>query len=158
MSIEGINNDYKLPEHMLKHIFWGEITKKNEVQGYHHEDNSYGDSKMKVHKQLYCRSKNRLITENKNKGIYEAIVVEKNNGLVKLGNNGISTFYPRNWERQRVVDCVKSAELSKKLIKHYSLRSGKTKEKRMNISLYYDPNEGLVISKCNITAFPILKF
>ena len=159
ISISGIVNYYNLKEFMLEHIFLGEITKsKNEVQGYHHEDISYNDAKLKVYAQLYCTSKKRLITENKNKHVYEAIVVSKSTGVVKPSNGGISTFYPREWSRQRVVDCIDRAQKCDKLIKIYNIRSGKKKENRKNISLYYDVKEGLVISKCNASAFPVLKF
>ena len=95
----------------LKHIFSGEISKNSKkAVGFHYEGLSGVEGEV------------IQITKQPNKyGIYEATV--KINGKNK---DRISTFFPKNWTPQQVVDAINEAFDNKKLVSG-NLYEGTTK-------------------------------
>lgn len=140
----------------LEHIFLGEIS-NGKIKGYHHDERSYHDAKVCAKDKLYSKSTRRLITENKDKHLYEAVVVQKGTGIIKQKNGGKSTFFNENWNRQDVVDCIERSQKCGSVIKKYGRMSGSKQKKKMK-TLYFDNKEGIVIVNCEETAYPILKY
>ncbi len=88
----------------LEHIFHGELNKKGKAVGFHYE----GVENMQA------VNKTRTVTVTKppdKNGVYEAIVEVK--GKAKKGNGGVSTFFPKNWTKNDVVNSINEAYINK---------------------------------------------
>ena len=109
-----ISNKRGISVPKLEHIFWGTV-KSGKVSSYHC-DKSFGDEKVYAETKLYPKS-NRTITVNKRQKVFEAVVREKENQGLKNDNGGKSTFFNKDWSRQKVVDCIARLKTSGKLIK-----------------------------------------
>ena len=81
----------------LDHIFLGTVNARGIASGYHYE--GFPDSLGRVVPGTR--------TEPDEDGIYEARV--EVNGVAKSGNRGRSTFFPRDWPPQEVVDAIEAA-------------------------------------------------
>lgn len=146
---KGIN------EGKLEHVFLGTVH-YNYVSGYHC-DRDFNDTRVIAIGRLYPKSK-RLIIENKNKQMFESIIVEKTtNGKVrqtKSTNQGHSTFFNCHWSRQEIVNCYDRTKNKRSLLREYpSLRN-----KSCNKELRVDPETGIVIVSTQAGFYPILKY
>lgn len=101
MSIKGITDDKKIAQSMLEHIFLGEDI-KGKVKGYHHEG-VYSDSVVIVHKYYSRYYVRNIVTENKDKHLYEAVVKSRVSGIHKNRNGGRSTFFNRDWSSRLLI-------------------------------------------------------
>lgn len=81
----------------LEHIFLGTVNARGVASGYHYEGfpGSLGEVVPGTR------------TEPDANGIYEARV--EVDGIAKSGNRGRSTFFPRDWSPQEVVDAIEAA-------------------------------------------------
>lgn len=77
-------------------------------------------------------------------GVYEAQV--EVNGVPKSGNNGVSSFFPKNMSAQQVVDGINEAYANKVHLTGNTYRG--TTASGMTVDIYIDSN-GQIIS-----AFP----
>ncbi|MBO1003635.1 EndoU domain-containing protein [Pseudogracilibacillus auburnensis] len=119
----------------LEHILEGEINKKGAAVGFHYD--------------RLPTKKGEVIEGTETKpnelGVYEAEVVV--NHVEKTSNGGKSTFFPKDWDTQQVVDAINEAYESKEFISGNTYE-GLTKE-GMVIRMYVDEQEKI------ISAFPI---
>lgn len=134
----------------LEHIMLG-TDKAGNISGYHCQRECYGDTRAVAEVKLYSGSK-RIISENKEQRIFEAIVRNKNTGKLKSANGGKSTFFNAKWTRQDVVDCIDRACSDKTIIKKYQNTIYNAKK------ICVDRKTGLVIIDTNATAYPLLKY
>ena len=91
-NIENFKN-----KRVLEHIFKGNINGKGKATGYHYE--GYEDSLGKVIPGT-CSEPDDL-------GVYKAKV--EVDGIVKSGNKGYSTFFPKDMSPQEIVDSINEA-------------------------------------------------
>ncbi len=138
ITIADLKNTDNFSHSALEHIFYGEINKKNKVVGYHYEG-------MKAAK---ARVEENSRSAPDSQGIYRGKVYIGDK--VKEGNNGYSTFFPKNWTPQQVVDAINYAYMHKEK-KTESLYMGLTKE-GIEINFYTDSKTGKIT-----TAFPVQK-
>lgn len=119
----------------LEHILEGEINRKGDAVGFHYEG-------LKT-------AKGTVIEETRTKpnkyGVYEAEVEVE--GVKKRGNRGISSFFPREWSAQDVVDAINEAYDTKQFITGNTYEG--LSEEGVVIHLYLDKNNKI------ISAFPI---
>jgi len=98
-TTKGTGNDSIFSKGAMKHIFHGEVNKKRNAVGYHHESMMGG--------------KIIEVTDPPNQyGVYRAIVE-----IQGKGKRVPSTFFPKDWNRVQVVDAIKGAYQNKRLIK-----------------------------------------
>ncbi|WP_420768230.1 EndoU domain-containing protein [Parageobacillus thermoglucosidasius] len=96
---KGTGNDSIFSKGVMKHIFHGEVNKKRNAVGYHHESMMGG--------------KIIEVTDPPNQyGVYRAIVE-----IEGKGKRVPSTFFPKDWNRVQVVDAIKQVYQNKRLIK-----------------------------------------
>ena len=99
LGTKGTGNDSIFSKGAMKHIFHGEVNKKRNTVGYHHESMMGG--------------KIIEVTDPPNQyGVYRAIVE-----IEGKGKRVPSTFFPKNWNRVKVVDAIKQVYQNKRLIK-----------------------------------------
>ena len=91
-NIENFKN-----KRVLEHIFKGNINGRGKATGYHYE--GYEDSPGKVIPGT-CSEPDDL-------GVYKAKV--EVDGIVKSGNKGYSTFFPKDMSPQEIVDSINEA-------------------------------------------------
>ena len=125
-------------EQALHHIFEGELNKGNKVVGYHHE----GMASAKAHVEEGSRS-----TPDAD-GVYSGKVYIGTK--LKDGNNGYSTFFPKEWTPQQVVDAINYAWEHRER-RTESQYAGKTKD-GVTIMFYTDASTGKIA-----TAYPVKK-
>ena len=92
--LSNLKNTDHFTENALNHIFDGEINRKGEATGFHYEgiEGSSGSVIPGTR------------TEPNAKGVYHGNV--KVNGVSK---RGFSTFFPRAWSPQKIVDSINQA-------------------------------------------------
>lgn len=100
----SLNNIDIFESRALNHIFNGQINSKGMAVGYHYE--GLFNSSGKIIADTY-----EIID---NFGVYVA-KVEINN-IKKVSNNGISSFFPRTWSPQMVIDCINEAYYNRSLV------------------------------------------
>ena len=147
--MRGINNDRGIKQGKLEHIFIGTVKNNGEVSGYHC-DKKYGDERVYAEVHLYPKSR-RIITYNRDQGIFEAYV-RSLNGKLKCEGGGKSTFFNQKWSRQYVVDFIASIDHGKdgKVLKRYK---GKGKA-----GVYIHKIEKLCVVNNVATTYPLLKY
>ena len=121
----------------LEHVFHGELNKGKKAVGFHYEgvENMQAVNKTRV---------NKVTRQPDARGIYEA-EVQVNGKVKKLP----STFFPKNWTKNEVVNAINDAYHSKKLVPGKSnLYEGISKD-GMTIRMYLNPDNTV------ITAFPV---
>ncbi|WP_227995044.1 EndoU domain-containing protein [Oceanobacillus sp. CFH 90083] len=132
--IDNLQNTDNFRKGSLGHIFEGELNRKGQAVGFHSEStpNSSG------------RVVSGTESEINKYGVYEANV--EINGIPKVGNSGKSSFFPKEWDAQIIVDEINHAFSNKILIR------GNTYVGRasngMEITMYIDKNNQI------ISAFP----
>lgn len=105
-------------EGAIKHIFEGEVNHRDKAVGYHYEGIKNTDAKAVL-------GTRTLPDEN---GVYEANVSV--NGIIK---RGMSSFFPREWTPQQVVDGINAAYANKSYISGNKYRG---KFNRITIEMY----------------------
>lgn len=131
-SLSSLKNTQHFLKSAIEHIFEGEINRNGQAVGYHYE--GLASSKAKVIEST--RSK-----EDKN-GVYRAkITIE---GKEK---NAFSSFFPKNWTMQQIVDAINEAYENKKL-ESGNIYNGKTKS-GITVQMYLTENNKI------ISAFPL---
>ena len=148
--MKDIVNKKGLSEPKLEHIFLGTV-KTGTISGYHCDKN-FGDEKVYAESRVYSKSK-RLITNNRQQKLFEAVVRNRITHGFKSSNDGKSTFFNINWSRQDVVDCIARLKTSGKLIKEYRMTK-KVDPKQVHV----DAITGIIVVNNNATTFPLLKY
>lgn len=131
-SLSSLKNTQYFLKGALEHIFEGEINRNGQAVGYHYE--KLTNSKAKVIEST--RSK-----EDKN-GVYRAkITIE---GKEK---NAFSSFFPKSWTMQQIVDTINEAYENKQL-ESGNIYNGKTNS-GITVQMYLTENNKI------ISAFPL---
>lgn len=99
--LSTLSNTEHFTEGAIKHIFEGEVNRKGEAKGYHHE--GVGGTPGKVIPGTR--------TEPNANGVYRGNV--KVDGVVK---RGFSTFFPREWSPQQVINAINEAYGNKRYV------------------------------------------
>jgi len=134
-SIDELEDIENFRPHALEHILEGELNKQGQAVGFHYE--GLASSKGEIVK--------GTATPPDENGVYEAeVMVEE---VEKQSNHGTSTFYPKEWHAQDVVDAINEAYDSKEYIQGNTY-AGMTEE-GIVIQMYLD-DENKIIS-----AFPV---
>ena len=133
--ITELNNVGNFRQGALEHIFEGELNASNRAVGFHYEG--------------FPTAKGRAIpgteiTPN-DLGVYKAKV--EVSGVAKISNSGFSSFFPKDWSPQQVVDAINEA-FANKVFSRGNTYIGTTSS-GMTIEMYID-STGQIIS-----AFPI---
>lgn len=133
--LEDLVDTENFQNNALAHILEGELNRKGLAVGFH-----------------YDRLPTRLgeviegtETEVNEYGVYEAKV--RVDGVDKTSNSGKSTFFPKEWDTQQVVDAINEAYDARSL-KTGNTYAGVTKD-GMVINMYLNQNDKI------ISAFPI---
>ncbi|MBF0746382.1 EndoU domain-containing protein [Gemella sp. 19428wG2_WT2a] len=130
LKISDLKNTNNFASHAVTHIFHGEINRRGEAVGYHHEGLPGGKGKIL-----------QITGKEDSKGIYRAKVQVDN-----VEKRAQSTFFPKKMSAQEVIDAVDEAFKNKKQISD-ALYEGTGKG--LTIQMYLD-NKGKIA-----TAFPI---
>ena len=134
-TLKILNNTDNFTDNAIEHIFEGNV-RRGKAGGYHYE--CIEDTAGKVISGTEV-SINDL-------GVYKAQV--EVNGIPKAGNDGYSTFFPKNMNPQEVIDAINEAYDSRVFIEGTrNTYTGYTKN-GLEIEMYIDAN-GKIIS-----AFP----
>lgn len=119
----------------LAHILEGELNKKGQAVGFHYEA-------LPTRKGEVVEGSETEADEN---GIYEAKVMVSE--VEKISNGGKSTFFPKNWDTQDVVDAINEAYDNRTFISGNTFE-GVTDE-GIIVHMYLDQSEKI------ISAFPV---
>ncbi|MBJ8027868.1 EndoU domain-containing protein [Bacillus cereus group sp. N21] len=88
----------------VKHVFEGEINARGQAVGYHSE--------------VIPNSPGRLMPGTESSpnqyGVYRAEI--EVNGVPKTSNGGISTFFPKDWDAQEIVNAINEAYRNKQFV------------------------------------------
>lgn len=135
LSLGELEQTANFHEGALGHILEGEVNGSGKAVGFHYDG--------------LPAKKGEVIagteTDPNRQGVYEAEV--KVSGVVKGANGGKSTFFPKEWSAQEVVDAINEAYDAKKFITGNTYE-GLTSEGQI-VRMFLDHNE-LIIS-----AFPV---
>ncbi|WHY30068.1 EndoU domain-containing protein [Bacillus wiedmannii] len=132
--ISNLKHTEKFRPNTLKHILEGEINWRGDAMGYHTEVLENTPGKI-------ISGTEEILNDQ---GIYKARV--EVNGIPKTGNRGFSTFFPKDWSPQKIVDNINEA-YNNRTYEFGNTYSGIGSE-GIRISMYIDGN-GKIIS-----AFP----
>ncbi|EEM97740.1 Hypothetical cytosolic protein [Bacillus thuringiensis IBL 200] len=132
--ISNLQHTEKFRPNTLKHILEGEINWRGDAMGYHTEVLENTPGKI-------ISGTEEILNDQ---GIYKARV--EVNGTPKTGNRGFSTFFPKDWSPQKIVDNINEA-YNNRTYEFGNTYSGIGPE-GIRISMYIDGN-GKIIS-----AFP----
>ncbi|MGG0282486.1 WXG100 family type VII secretion target [Bacillus sp. BD59S] len=130
-SLQGTEN---FKPNGLKHILEGEINRSGKAVGYHSEALENTPGKI-------IRGTEEIVNDQ---GIYKAKI--EVNGTPKTANGGFSTFFPKEWSSQKIVDNVNEAYNTKRHIIGNTYKG--VGSDGIEITMYIDSN-GKIIS-----AFP----
>ena len=130
-SIDNLKNTENFTEGALEHIFEGEINRRGRAVGFHYEG--------------VITAKGKIIEGTKsipdNVGIYTGKV--EINGVQKIANGGMSTFFPENWKAQDVVNAINEAYINKTFVRGNTYVG--ISSTGMKIEMFINPN-GKIIS------------
>ena len=132
--ISNLQHTEKFRPNTLKHILEGEINWRGDAMGYHTEVLENTPGKI-------ISGTEEILNDQ---GIYKARV--EVNRIPKTGNRGFSTFFPKDWSPQKIVDNINEA-YNNRTYEFGNTYSGIGLE-GIRISMYIDGN-GKIIS-----AFP----
>ena len=134
-DIRQLKNTDNFRPNALQHILEGEVNKAGKATGFHYEG--------------LPSAKGRVIPGTQSPvnqlGVYKAKVQVE--GKAKEDNGGESTFFPKAWSAQQVVDAINEA-YAKRVHRTGNIYAGET-SKGMRINMYIDEGTGKIIS-----AFP----
>lgn len=99
--LERLNNVQSFTKDALNHIFKGEINAEGKLKGYHHEG-IRGDTARIIPHSRSAPDKN---------GVYRGGVEKEHHGQ-RLVKDGGSTFFPKEWTPQKVVNEINHARLN----------------------------------------------
>lgn len=131
-SLSSLKNTQYFLHNALEHIFEGEINRNGQAVGYHYENSMSSNAKV---------IENTRSKEDKN-GVYRAKITI--NGKEK---NAFSSFFPKNWTMQQVIDTINEAYDNKQL-ESGNIYNGKTKS-GVTVQMYLTENHKI------ISAFPL---
>lgn len=134
-TVEDLQHTEHFSKGSLVHIFHGEINKKGAAVGYHSE--SMEDTPGEV-----IEGTRNSPDEH---GVYTAQVTV--NGVKKSGNKGYSSFFPKDWTPQQVVDAINQA-YDNRVFDSGNTYLGETEE-GMLVQMYLTTQDKI------ISAFPI---
>lgn len=132
-ELKALKNTMNFAPGALEHIFSGQINKRDQVVGYHSEAIPGAAA------QVSHRSK------PDHKGVYTGAVSIGNKD--KEGGGGNSSFFPRDWSAQQVVDAINYAYENRKQ-RTGAQFEGRTKES-IRVVFYLNPNDKIM------TAYPL---
>ncbi|MFL0252543.1 EndoU domain-containing protein [Clostridium neuense] len=137
-SIADLKNVEKFKEGSLEHILEGQLNARGKAVGFHYEG--------------MPTAKGKIIPGTESApnefGVYTAKV--EVDGVPKTANGGMSSFFPKNWSAQDIVDGINEAYGSKEFVRgSRNTFRGKTSQ-GIRIEMYIDSATGKIIS-----AFPI---
>ena len=136
-SIDNLKNTENFTEGALEHIFEGEINRRGRAVGFHYEG--------------VITAKGKIIEGTKsipdNFGIYTGKV--EINGVQKIANGGMSTFFLENWKAQDVVDAINQAFNNKEFVQGTRNTYRGKAANGLKIEMYIDNATNKIIS-----AFP----
>lgn len=135
ISLSELEHTEYFREGALAHILEGELNARGLAMGFHYEGLSSKRGKVIP----------GTASSPNDFGVYEAEV--KVQGVKKTSNGGKSTFFPKEWSPQEVIDAINEAYVVKQLLTG-NIYEGLTSEGQV-IRLYIDKN-GHIIS-----AFPV---
>jgi len=137
-SIADLKNVEKFKEGSLEHILEGQLNNRGKAVGFHYEGMPTAKGKIIPGTE----------SEPNEFGIYTAKV--EVNGVPKTANGGMSSFFPKDWDAQNIVDGINEAYGSKEFVRgSRNTFRGKTSQ-GIRIEMYIDSATGKIIS-----AFPI---
>lgn len=137
-DISKLKNTGNFRQGSLEHILEGELNVRKQAVGFHYE----GMPNPKGNIILGTES-----TPNKF-GVYTAKV--EVNGIPKTSNRGMSTFFPKDWSAQDIVDGINEAYNSKQFIKGSDNTFRGITSSGMMVEMYIDKYTNKIIS-----AFPV---
>ena len=126
-----LQNRGDISDYGIEHIFFGTVF-KGKASGYHYEGISSN-----------ATIEAGTISEVDAYGVYRGKVLV--DGIVKKTNGGFSTFFPKNWTPQQVVNAIKEAFVNKQLITGSTNMYQGVTNSGMKIELMLDQN-GLIKS------------
>ncbi|EGT8066147.1 EndoU domain-containing protein, partial [Listeria monocytogenes] len=135
IKLSNLANIENFKNRSVEHIFEGEINRKGKAVGYHSEAIPESPGKIIVGTK----------TKPNREGAYEAEIEVA--GVPKKTNGGKSTFFPEDWNAQKIVDEINFAFSNKSHVES-NIYVG-VASNGMKIQMYLD-KEGKIIS-----AFPI---
>lgn len=135
IAIADLENIEHFRKGALEHILEGELNGRGNAVGFHYDG--------------LPTKKGEVIsgteTEPNEHGVYEAKV--EVSGVSKTSNGGKSSFFPKEWDVQQVVDAINDAYEARSF-KTGNTYEGLTAEGQV-VSMYLDQNEQI------ISAFPV---
>ena len=134
LKISDLKNIYNFNRGALEHILEGEVNAKGYATGFHYEG--------------IVGSKGKIIPGTKKSfnqfGVYEAKV--EVNGLLKTSNGGLSTFFPKHWTPQEVVDAINEAFNNKVFVQNTRNTFRGETSCGMQIEMFIDNKTNKIIS------------
>lgn len=134
-SIADLKNVENFKEGSLEHILEGQLNARGKAVGFHYEG-------MPTAKGKIIPNTESVPNEF---GVYTAKV--EVNGIPKTANGGMSSFFPKDWDAQEIVDGINKA-YNNRVLKSGNEFYGYTSE-GMKIKMYIDLKTNQIIS-----AFP----
>lgn len=135
ITIDELEDTDHFRKGALEHILEGELNGRGHAVGFHYDG--------------LPTQKGEVIsgteTDPNEHGVYEAKV--EVSGVSKASNGGKSTFFPKEWNAQEVVDAINEA-YEKRSFKTGNTYEGLTAEGQI-VQMYLDQNEQI------ISAFPV---
>jgi ElaB/YqjD/DUF883 family membrane-anchored ribosome-binding protein len=137
-QVQFTNDSYKVKadtsnfeEGSLQHVFEGEINKNGKLVGIHTESSS-------------AAPPSRIIPDKPNVGPDEVYTGKVElYGQSKSTNLGKSTFFPKSWSKEKVVNEINSAFKNKKWDSKNNIWVGKSNS-GVKIEMYLDPKTGKI--------------
>lgn len=137
-SIADLKNVENFKEGSLEHILEGQLNARGKAVGFHYEG-------MPTAKGKIILGTDSAPNEF---GVYTAKV--EVNGVLKTANGGKSSFFPKTWNAQDIIDGINEAFNSKEFV--YGTKNtfiGETSS-GIEVEMYIDRTTGKIIS-----AFPV---
>ena len=137
VDVSSLKNIQNFRKGALEHIFEGEINRRGQAVGFHYED--------------YPTTRGEIVSGTQSIsnefGIYSGNV--KVDGISKVANNGKSTFFPRDWTPEQVVDAINQAYINKQYVPGTKNTYIGKSVNGLKIEMYIDNKTNKIIS-----AFP----
>ncbi|RYL93282.1 EndoU domain-containing protein [Sporolactobacillus sp. THM19-2] len=137
-SIDKLKNTDKFRRGALEHILEGQLNARGKAVGYHSE--SIPDTPGRI-------IPGTESAPNKY-GVYKA-KIEVNN-IPKTANGGESTFFPENWDAQKIVESINEAFENRQFIEGTRNTFIGELSNGMQIQMYIDMKSGKIISSFSI--------
>lgn len=136
-DISKLNNTGNFKNGALEHVLEGELNARGKAVGFHYE--------------VMPTAKGKIIESTESVpnqfGVYTARV--EVNGVSKVGNGGTSTFFPKSYTPQNIVDSINEAYSSRQFIQGTRNTFRGQTSSGIIVEMYIDSPTGKIIS-----AFP----